>query len=96
MSEFSAILFIEMQFRIMSNPIKKAQIWSHVRAFRKQKERVEYNEQPHVKIVSYLETELAKDQKRSDFETEWLQICLNLFRELEGNRCQKKVEQKYN
>lgn len=91
MSEHSAIMFIEMQFRIMSNPIKKAQIWFHVREFRKQMEKVEYDEQPHFIIVSYLETELAKDKKRSMFETQWLQICLKLFQELESEHYQKKL-----
>ncbi len=75
MTKDSIIAFIEMQFALLMNPAKKVLIQRHIRMLKNQ----------NTDITDYLQTELNRVKKISAFEKQWLQLVLQLFRELEND-----------
>lgn len=72
----TAIAFLEMEYAIMVNPIKKAKISEHMNILTNYRNHVS-----QTPPILYIESELRKD--KAGFEKEWLELCLNLFLSLE-------------
>lgn len=84
MTEQTAINLIQLQFVAISNPVKKNWLRPHIQEFKRQKAQVELGRQSHFHIASYLTAEIKKAKSIFFEQKQWLEMCLNLFKELEN------------
>ena len=90
MTEESLIAFLNMQYVLISNPIKKMQLLSFMDNICEQRIEKRLEDRNEYTIISYLEEQMKKE--KNTFKQRWLQICLSLFQELESNATKKKTE----
>lgn len=89
MSEDIVIAFLNMQYHLISNPIKKIKLFPLIDKILEQRQERKMEERTQYTIALYLE-ELTKKKKRSKLEKQWLQLSLQLFQELENDAVKKR------
>lgn len=82
MTEKSIIAYIEMQYLMLSDPIKKVKLTKHIQWLKKYKCQVG-NEISPMPITNYLKKEL-NNAKKNSFEHKWLMLCLKIFELLDA------------